>query len=124
MKVAVCALIYGPNGGIIGVSRRNDHSMMGIIGGKVDDGETPEEALIRETFEETGLKITSYKKIFERNDGEFETITYLCEAEGEISTENEIHDEKGLVKEVSWDELFSGPFGEYNRELYNFLNHE
>ncbi len=28
-------------------------------GGKVDDGETPEECAIREVFEETGLKITN-----------------------------------------------------------------
>ena len=121
LKEAVCALIYGPNGGIISVSRKDDHDSWGLIGGKVDEGETPEEALLRETFEETGLKITGYEKIFERRDGNLICYTYLCVADGEITTDNEISEAKGIVKEVTWDELFAGSFGNYNRELYKSL---
>lgn len=123
-KEAVCALIYGPNGGIIAVSRKDNHESMGLIGGKVDKGETPEEALLRETFEETGLKITSFKKIFERIDGDFICYTYLCVADGEITTDNEISEAKGIVKEVTWDDLFAGSFGIYNRELFKFISNE
>lgn len=121
LKEAVCALIHGPNGGVIAVSRKDNHQSMGMIGGKVDGGETPEEALIRETYEETGLTITGYKKIFERKDAEFICYTYLCSAIGTITNSNEISEAKGLVKEVDWSDLFSGSFGEYNRELYNYL---
>ena len=123
-KISVCALIYGPNGGIIAVSRRDDHEAFGLIGGKVDEGETVLEALYRETFEETGLKILTNERIFQRVDGEYISFTYLCTAEGEINTDNEIGNAKGVVKEVSWDVLFNGPFGDYNRELYKFINNE
>lgn len=117
MRQAVCALIYTKDGKILGVSRKDDTSKFGLIGGKVDDGETPEEALLRETKEETGLTIVKYKKIFERIDNNFICFTYLCETIGEINTT-----EAGLVKEVTWDELFNGPFGQYNLELYKHIN--
>lgn len=112
MKQAVCALIFTENLKILGVSRKDNPTAFGLIGGKVDKGETPEEALIRETKEETGLDITKYEKIFERTDGDFKCSTYLCEVTGEIQTT-----EDGIVKEVSWLDLVDGPFGEYNYEL-------
>jgi 8-oxo-dGTP pyrophosphatase MutT (NUDIX family) len=115
-KLAVCALIFRESGKILGVSRKDNPNAFGLVGGKVDPGETPEEALIRETKEETGLDVIKYKKIFERTDGDFKCFTYLCAVKGEIGTY-----EKGVVKEVTWDELFNGPFGKYNRELHKSL---
>ena len=119
MKEAVCALIYTENQKILGVSRKDDPTAFGLIGGKVDDGETPEEALIRETKEETGLDITKYEKIFERIDGDFKCSTYLCEVKGAITTT-----EKGVVKEVCWADLLAGPFGEYNKQLLIHLHNQ
>jgi 8-oxo-dGTP pyrophosphatase MutT (NUDIX family) len=116
MKQAVCALIFREEYKILAVSRKDDPTQFGLIGGKVDEGETPEEALIRETKEETGLDITKYEKIFERTDGDFKCTTYLCEVDGEIQTT-----EKGVVKEVGWTELLSGPFGVYNRQLLDHM---
>lgn len=116
LKEAVCALIFTANNKIIGVSRKDDPEAFGLCGGKVDEGETPEEALIRETKEETGLDITKFEKVFERTDGDFKCFTYLCEVAGEITT-----NEAGVVKEVDWAELLAGPFGEYNRQLLSHL---
>ena len=116
MRQAVCALIFRESGYILGVSRKDNPNTFGLVGGKVDPNETPEEALIRETKEETGLDIVKYKKIFEKNDDNFVCFTYLCAVKGDIQT-----NEKGVVKEVTWDELFDGPFGDYNRELYKSL---
>lgn len=31
------------------------------IGGKFEDGETPDECLLREVYEETGVRLTNYK---------------------------------------------------------------
>lgn len=33
------------------------------VGGKLEDGETPEEAMLRETQEEISVKLTSYEKV-------------------------------------------------------------
>lgn len=123
LPIAVCALIYRGDK-MVGVSRRDNHKSMGLVGGKVDAGETPEEALVREVFEETGLKVTSFEKIFTRIDGVFICYTYLCQADGEISNQNEVGKDSGIgkVAEVTWEDLFAGPFGDYNKQLYTHLN--
>jgi len=50
-------------------------------GGEIDEGETPEEALVREVRNETGLKVKVVKKISERIHPQFSVkITYFsCE---------------------------------------------
>lgn len=119
MKEAVCALIFMKSGKILGVSRKNNPNDFGLIGGKVDPGETKEYALQREIYEECGLTIIKGKLIFSRLDDNMRCYTYLCEVEGDIKT-----NEKGVVKEVTWEELFEGSFGEYNRRLYKSLYNE
>jgi 8-oxo-dGTP pyrophosphatase MutT (NUDIX family) len=42
---------------------RSDMSIWNLTGGGIEDGETPEEAVIRETFEETGFKIEILHKL-------------------------------------------------------------
>jgi len=49
------------DGRVLGVSRRTDHIDWGLPGGKVDEDETPIEALVREVKEETGLTIDETK---------------------------------------------------------------
>lgn len=116
LKEAVCALIFRGDK-ILAVSRKYDSTMFGLIGGKVDDGEDRVTALLRETKEETGLTITKYTPIFDAVDADgYHTFTYLCEVEGEVTT-----NEKGLVKEVTWDVLFGGPFSDYNRSVHKTL---
>lgn len=113
---AVVALIFRGDK-ILGVSRKDNPNAFGLVGGKVEKGETHAHALYREVEEETGLQLIKGKKIFADFDGNMMTTTYLCEAEGKVDTI-----EKGVVKEVTWDELFAGPFGEYNRKLYNTIH--
>ena len=118
MKEAVCALIFRGDK-ILAVSRKDDPNAFGLIGGKVDPGEDRARALQREIYEECGLNIIHGKLIFTRFDKNEMCYTYLCEVEGEVFTT-----EKGVVKEVTWEELFQGPFGDYNRRLYNTLYNE
>lgn len=113
---AAMALIYRGDK-IIGVSRKDNPNDFGLIGGKVEEGESITDALIRETFEETGLHIYKFEKIFERYDHGHTCHTFLCEAYGEISTK-----ESGVVKEVTWEELFKGSFGDFNLRLYNSIH--
>jgi A/G-specific adenine glycosylase len=127
MKKSAVALIFHkdnkdfPIDLILGVSRKYDHKDFGLPGGSVEDNETFRDAIIREVKEETGLTVTSCKEIFERSGtykgNEIIGKTFLCEVEGEIHT-----DEPHAIMWVSWETLFNGSFGEYNKALFDHLN--
>jgi len=55
---AVSAIISNKKGQVLCVSRKDNHNDFGLPGGKLDPGETPEEAIVREIKEETGLKVS------------------------------------------------------------------
>jgi ADP-ribose pyrophosphatase YjhB (NUDIX family) len=75
-----------------------------LPGGRIMIGESPEEALVREVKEETGLDVISsrfinvYSRVFpERHDI---TIAYLCRCkEGKVKLNGE-HSEYGLFKKT------------------------
>ena len=52
---SVVAIITDEHGRFLAVSRKDDHENLGLPGGKIEPGETPEQALVRELYEETGL---------------------------------------------------------------------
>lgn len=61
-----------------------------IPGGKMEDEETEEETLIREMYEELGIKVKPLKRVLEYNNFEYDgsiQIYYECEfVSGEIGT--------------------------------------
>lgn len=120
-KLAACVLIVAADGKVLAVSRRDDPSMFGLPGGKIDPGETPEQAAYRELEEETGLKAHDLVHIFTRHgDGDgYTTYTFTGKVDGDFFSE-----EEGVIKWVTIETLcdpLSSPFAPYNRRLFAML---
>lgn len=94
------------------VSRKWDSEDMGFPGGKIEEGESEIEGLIREVLEETGIQILSCRSIvikqaFEHEVHVFEALTWFGNA---ISVEGT------TIKWLTADEIFlQKSFGTFNR---------
>lgn len=115
---AARALIMNEQGLLLAVSRRDDPTNFGLPGGKVDVGENPRAAAIRELKEETGFDAISVSKypIFSFADGSYVTHTFAVEVSGTPQT-----CESGVIKWVHPDVLLRGSFGVYNRLLFRHI---
>lgn len=120
MKKAIVAVII-KDGLILAISRRNDKTKFGFVGGKVDANETLEQALIRETKEECGITILQHDFFFLRqepkdnpNGEDFDCYCYYAVTwEGEPVT-----CEEGDVVWKTQNELINpetSAFPEYNK---------
>lgn len=121
MKYAVQAVILNDKGEVLAVSRKDDHNDFGLVGGKVDPEDfNPLEAIAREVYEETGLRINTatMEVIYQSHRDGYMGITYLINMwSGEIHT-----DEPHVVKWTSFDEVLKGSFGYWNSMVKNSLN--
>jgi ADP-ribose pyrophosphatase YjhB (NUDIX family) len=119
MRQAAVMLIV-KDGLILAVSRRHDSTKFGLPGGKQEPNETLSEAAIRETFEETGVKVYTCSRLYVREEpashpgGEpfYTTAFYAMDWDGDP-----VASEEGVVKWITASDLTnsSGAFSEYNR---------
>ena len=120
-KLAVCGLLPVVNQELfLSVSRKDDADAIGLVGGKVDDGESILTALVREFCEETGLTIKPLKDQtpFIGLDGDFEVHTYLVELDN-VSQNQISEQETGLIRVVHKDRLIkNSPFSVYNIAMF------
>lgn len=117
-KLAVTLLHFNEDGNVLAVSRKNNKSDFGLIGGKVENNdETLLEALKRETKEETGLDILDATPFFVLKESNgFTTVTFIAdEIDGDISTT-----ESGVVEYVDVQTICTGSFGDYNAQLLDY----
>lgn len=56
MMPAATALIFDEQARIL-LQRRSDNGLWGVVGGSLDPGEHPADAMVREAYEETGLRV-------------------------------------------------------------------
>lgn len=85
MQHVVIALIQQDNGHVLTLQRAKgevDGVVWGFPGGKVDPGETEEQAVVRETFEETGVACAAVEKIGARAYPELTLHYWRCRMTG------------------------------------------
>ena len=122
MKKAVSLILINDEGLICGVSRKDNHELFSLIGGKVDSGDADiYSAIIRETKEETGLDIYDIELI---HDEEYDKTgyhehTFKAKHRGEINYDME--KEPAVVKWVEPEVVMNGAFGEYNEKVLSLV---
>lgn len=125
MRQAVVALII-KDGLILSISRRHDKTIFGLVGGKVDDNEILQQALVREAREEAGITILDCVPIYKRvelgdgaNQVDFESHCYYARSWiGEPTSS-----EEGEVKWLTAYEVCctNAAFGDYNRKTLDIF---
>lgn len=103
VRVAAAVLVRG---GKVLLARRAAHkSQAGLWefpGGKIEDGETPQHALVRELKEELGLTVTPGPEIFVHRHayahGVIELVSVLCRADAPDGLKSTDHDALEWVK--------------------------
>ena len=123
MRKAVCVILKNDTGLILAVSRKDNHQLFGLVGGKVDETDLSlDDAIIRECKEETNLDIFNLKLIDTRvysisPETLYEQNCYIADWSGELLSQEELNakGETGIVKWVPKEVLENGYFGEYNK---------
>ncbi len=112
------------NGKILVLRKSRDDPVSGnrweFPGGRIELGETPEQCLLREVKEETGLEIEIIKPIkawtffpFTNNETQLVGVTFLCR---HISGEVKLTEEHTEFKWLSPEEIAKGDFVDWLKE--------
>lgn len=114
-------VLINEDGLVLGVSRKDDHNDFGLPGGKMEeiDGGQPNLTAIRETLEETGLKVTNLRQIFSIHKNGNMGYTFLGDYDNNALID---HNEPHVVKWVPFQRLINGRFGKYNKMVSESLD--
>jgi 8-oxo-dGTP diphosphatase len=131
-KVVVIAVIRNPEGKYL-IAKRNDqdipdsHNKWELVGGKLEYGEDPKDALLREVKEEAGLLITDitlapkiFTQVWKRKNGEeFQVvlIPYFCTTQETALLPRPTDPKVAELKFVSIDQLKEFEFLPIDEEM-------
>lgn len=81
--VACFGLIFNENGGVL-LCLRNDMDLWNLPGGRMEKGEVPEECVIREIKEETGLDVIvkRFAGVYAKPDKNEIVFSFVCDIVG------------------------------------------
>jgi ADP-ribose pyrophosphatase YjhB (NUDIX family) len=122
---AVTALILSDTNKVLSVSRKDDHEDFNLPGGKLDPGETPAEAIVRELEEETGLTGLTLTPFYDRLDKTgMRCWTYILE---ERIPEDEVtvgfKEGEAVVAWKEWSDITgTNTYALYNQNLKSYLD--
>lgn len=123
MKRAVCVLLKNEEGKFLSVTRKDNPNDFGMPGGKVEENESLEDAIVRETREETGLEINDLQKVYEGyDDHDYMVTCYAAKWFGKLIINNP-DEETGVVAWVDRNILIEkSSFSGYNLTIFNELD--
>lgn len=122
---AVCCLLMRNDGKILAISRGEDTSEWGMPGGKVEENESLDAAVIRETYEETGVVIAAPQSVytgFVPGESNFVCTTFIARVVATSPDAPRSEPFEGVVQWVHPAVLARGPFAQYNQALFDHLN--
>jgi ADP-ribose pyrophosphatase YjhB (NUDIX family) len=102
MAKAARAIIFKDNKILIMHRNRHGTEYYTLVGGRINEGETAEQAVAREVREETGLKVTHARLVFiENHPAPYdEQDIFLCEVESNDSIALQDSSEEALMNRV------------------------
>ena len=125
-QIKAVSVIIKKDNNILLIKRGKDpwKNMWGTPGGKIEDGESPKDAIIREIHEELSVKLHLIRKIkkyhFEDEKYACDTIVFLGTVEGEPKIQEE------EISEIRWlspEEALSLPLASTNKErILDFIS--
>jgi acetyl-CoA carboxylase carboxyl transferase subunit beta len=95
-RLAVGAVVLREDGAVLLVRRARPPSVGSwtLPGGKVEEGETPEDAIVREVLEETGLRVEVgpilETLVLEREGFSYRIVDFLCRGEGALVAADDV----------------------------------
>ncbi len=105
MNQASRAIIIEDNNILVMHRNKQGNEYFTLVGGKLQEDETPEQGLIREVREETGLKVASAQLVFTESHPEpyNKQDIFLCEVapHGDISVQE--YSEEAILNKLSID---------------------
>lgn len=127
-KSAALCVILSDKGRILMVSRPENPSQFGIPGGKVEIGEAPAAAAIREVYEEAGIRLNSDELFFlmqktvpSRREPNVEYKTYCYVANSAIRELDYKSTEQLILKWVEPWQIVQPPYAYFNTAVYKEL---